>query len=58
MTPPIVPNTTNSNYVYRPPYYNNKDSGSLDLDAEDESVIISELSIHSQDPFAKFNSGK
>lgn len=56
MTPPIVPNTTTSNnFTYRP-HYKHKDSGSLDLDAEDESVIISELSIPSQDPFAKFNS--
>ncbi len=58
MTPPIIPNATSNNFTYRPPQYNNKDSGSLDLEAEDESVIISELSIHSQDPFAKFNSGK
>lgn len=58
MTPPIVPNTTtttSNNFTYRP-HYKRKDSGSLDLDAEDESVMVSELSIPSQDPFAKFNS--
>ena len=56
MTPPIIPNTANSHFVYKP-QYNHKDSGSLDLDAEDESIMIADLGIHSQDPFAKFNSG-
>jgi protein-serine/threonine kinase len=60
MTPPIVPGVTASNAnIYRP--HHHKESGSLDLE-NDEPIMINPCSditstIHSQDPFAKFNSG-
>lgn len=50
MTPPIVPGLSNTSS------YRGKESMSLDLE-NDESIIISN-SLHTQDPFCKFNSGK
>lgn len=61
MTPPIVPGVTASNANMYRPHHHHKDSGSLDLE-NDEPVNINSFTdistpIHSQDPFAKFNSG-
>jgi hypothetical protein len=54
MTPPIVPGATTTEKNFYP---RSHQSGSLDLDAEDE-LITTEDNLMQQDPFAKFNSGK
>lgn len=60
MTPPIVPGATTTEKNF----YNNHQShqsGSLDLDAEDEQIAVVCDDVNNpiqEDPFAKFNSGK